>query len=123
MADRPRDGALLPFLAGALFGAAGAVLWQALLPRRGFSPGLIRAARNNPDIPATVIVPGVLGSQLRRQDGSEVWLNAMSALGYYDLTLPARLPLADSVDQLRPGGLVGVDAVLPRLVLPQANRR
>jgi pimeloyl-ACP methyl ester carboxylesterase len=109
------ERSLLPFLAGTLCGAAGMVLWHALQPRRTFSPGLIRAARDHPDIPATVIVPGVLGSQLRRPDGSEVWLNAMSALGYYDLKLPARLPLAESTDQLAPGGLVGVDAVLPRL--------
>jgi pimeloyl-ACP methyl ester carboxylesterase len=112
---RRQDRSLLPFLAGALCGAAGTVLWHALQPRRGFSPRLIRTARNHPDLPATVIVPGVLGSQLRRPDGSEVWLNAMSALGYYDLKLPATLPLSESTDQLRPGGLVGVDAVLPRL--------
>ncbi len=115
MAEAKADRALLPFLAGALAGAAGVVLWQAFSPRRGFSPRLIRERRDNPRIPPAVVVPGIMGSQLRRPDGTAVWLNAGNALGYHDLRLPAQLPLAGSRDDLEPGGLIGVDAVLPRL--------
>lgn len=106
---------LFPFLAGALAGAAGAVLWQALSSRRGFSPRLIRDRRDHPRIPPTVVVPGIMGSELLRPDGTAVWLNAGNALGYHDLRLPARLPLEATRDELKPGGLIGVDAVLPRL--------
>jgi pimeloyl-ACP methyl ester carboxylesterase len=56
-----------------------------------------------------------MGSQLRRPDGTDVWLNAGNALGYHDLRLPALLPLRESRDDLEPGGLIGVDTVLPRL--------
>lgn len=115
MADVKPGRALLPFLAGTLAGAAGVVLWQALFARRGFVPELIRQARDNPHIPATVIVPGILGSQLERPDGTAAWLNAGNVFGHHDLRLPARLPLVDCMDQLCPGGLIGVDAVLPRL--------
>lgn len=115
MAELSPKRALLPFLAGTLAGAAGAVLWQALLPRRGFSPSLIRDARDDPRIPGAVIVPGILGSQLQRPDGTVVWLNAGNALGHHDLRLPARLPLSQCSDELSPGGLIGVDEVLPRL--------
>jgi pimeloyl-ACP methyl ester carboxylesterase len=104
----------LIFMAGALMGAAGTVIWQSLGQRR-FSPRLIRDSRVDPRIPATVIVPGILGSQLRRPDGTGAWLLAGNALGYHDLRLPARLPLAESKDDLEPAGLIGVDAVLPRL--------
>ena len=115
MAEAKTKNALYPFLTGALVGVTGAVLWQALLPRRGFSPSLIRDARDNPHIPGAVIVPGILGSQLQRPDGTPVWLNAGNALGHHDLRLPARLPLSQCSDELSPGGLIGVDEVLPRL--------
>jgi pimeloyl-ACP methyl ester carboxylesterase len=62
-----------------------------------------------------VFVPGILGSQLLRPDGSEAWLNLGNTLGHHDLSLPRRLPFATSRDELHPGLLVGTDAVLPRV--------
>lgn len=105
----------LPFLAGALAGAAGAVLYEALVPRRGLDPRLVPGSREDPGIPPAVLVPGILGSGLLRPDGSEAWLNAGNAIGHHELGLPLRLPLSESRDDLRPRGLVGVDSVLPRL--------
>lgn len=106
----------IPFLAGLVAGGAGAVLASALLRERPrLDPRLIRSRRDNPALPPTVVVPGLLGSELRRADGSRVWLNAGNALGYYDLSLPLRLPLPESRDDLRPGGLLGTDTLLPRL--------
>jgi pimeloyl-ACP methyl ester carboxylesterase len=105
----------LPFLGGALAGAAGMVLLRALRPRRGFDPGLIRGARGGHEVPETVLVPGILGCQLLRPDKTQVWLNVGNAFGHHDLKLPCRLPLHESRDDLVPGGLLGVDAVLPRL--------
>jgi hypothetical protein len=61
-----------------------------------------------------VFVPGILGSQLLRPDGSEAWLNLGNTLGHHDLSLPCRLPFERSRDDLHPGFLVGTDAVLPR---------
>lgn len=110
---RPR--AWLPFFAGLLAGAAGAVLYEALSPRRSLDPRLIKASRRDPDVPPTVVVPGILGSQLLRPDGTQVWLNLGNALGYHDLTLPLDRSPRESGDDLAPGGLVGVDTVLPRL--------
>ncbi len=103
------------FALGTLFGAAGVVLWEALAGKRGFSPHLIRGSREDPDIPGAVIVPGLLGSELRGPDGREAWLNSGNALGYHDLRLPIKLPLRESRDALVAGGLIGADAVLPRL--------
>ena len=103
------------FLAGALAGASAAILYESVLARRGLDPRLIRASREDPDLPATVLVPGILGSELIRPDGAEAWLNSGNALGHHDLRLPLRLPLSASRDELRPGGLVGVDSVLPRI--------
>ena len=61
-----------------------------------------------------VFVPGILGSQLLRPDGTEAWLNLGNTLGHHDLSLPRKLPFARSHDDLHPGFLVGTDAVLPR---------
>ena len=61
-----------------------------------------------------VFVPGLLGSQLLRPDGTEAWLNLGNTLGHHDLSLPRKLPFATSRDDLVPGLLVGTDAVLPR---------
>jgi hypothetical protein len=61
-----------------------------------------------------VFVPGILGSQLLRPDGSEAWLNLGNTLGHHDLSLPRKLPFVRSRDDLHPGFLVGTDAVLPR---------
>ena len=103
------------FAAGTLFGVAGLLLWETLSGKRGFSPHLIRGSREDPDIPGAVIVPGLLGSELRQPDGREAWLNSGNALGYHDLRLPMKLPLRESRDTLVAGGLIGADTVLPRL--------
>jgi len=115
MADRRRSNNLGHFAGGVLAGLAGAFLYEALKPDRGFSPRLLRESRDHPDLPATVILPGILGSRLERPDGSEAWLNAGNVLGHHDLRLPPVLPLSASRDDLRPFGLIGVDAVIPRL--------
>ena len=116
MGDEREGPSWLPYLAGALAGGALAVLWQALSrDRRRLDPTLIRARRDDPDIAPTVIIPGVLGSELVRPDGTRAWLNAGNAVGYHDLGLPLWLPLSSSTDGLMPGGLLGVDTALPRL--------
>ncbi len=106
--------AWLPFAAGVLAGAAGAVLVRALAPRPALDPRLLPLAEAD-GVPATVVVPGLLGSQLLRPDGTQVWLNLGNAVGAHDIGLPAKLPLSESRDALVPGGLLGVDAALPRL--------
>lgn len=110
-----RTEPLWPFLAGVAAGAAGAVLAQALIARKDFDPRLLRDAVGDPDVPLTVVVPGVLGSELLRRDGTHVWLNLGNAFGSHDLSLPLTVPLTASRDDLIPGGLLGFDAVLPRL--------
>ena len=60
-------------------------------------------------------MPGILGSQLLRPDGTEAWLNLGNALGYHDIGLPLHLPLAESRDDLKPGPLLGTDRILPRM--------
>jgi pimeloyl-ACP methyl ester carboxylesterase len=90
-------------------------LAQSLIARKDFDPRLLREAVGDPDVPLTVVVPGVLGSELLRRDGTHVWLNLGNAFGSHDLSLPLRVPLTDSRDDLIPGGLLGFDAVLPRL--------
>jgi pimeloyl-ACP methyl ester carboxylesterase len=115
MASAREDSRLWPFVAGVLAGGAGAVLAAALLPRRRLDPRLIRASRHDPSLPTTVIVPGILGSQLLRPDGTDAWLNLGNALGYHDLGLPLALPLAESRDDLLPGPLLGTDRILPRM--------
>jgi pimeloyl-ACP methyl ester carboxylesterase len=116
MGDRPpRDRTLLHFAGGLLAGVAGAYLYDALKKGRRFSPALLRESRENPDLPATVILPGIMGSGLQRPDRSEAWLNVGNVFGYHDLRLPPTLPLESSRDSLLPFGLVGVDALIPRL--------
>jgi pimeloyl-ACP methyl ester carboxylesterase len=112
--DRGPGSPWLPFLAGALAGAAGLVLARAFTPRPGLDPRLLGHRRAR-ELPPIVVVPGLLGSELQRPDGTRVWLNLGNALGYHDLGLPAALPLASSRDDLVPGGLLGADAALPRL--------
>lgn len=117
MTDR-RQGqsrTLLHFAGGLIAGAAGAFLYDSFKSSRRFSPHLLRESREHPDLPATVILPGIMGSGLRRPDGSEAWLNVGNAFGYHDLRLPGVLPLDSSRDALRPFGLIGVDAIIPRL--------
>lgn len=117
MATRPevqRERVWLPFLAGVLTGAAGALLARALAPRRGLDARLIRGSHQDAEVLPTVFVPGILGSELVGPDGPH-WLNLGNAVGYHDLALPLSLPPLESRDALKPAGLLGVDAVLPRL--------
>lgn len=115
MPERRSASHLRYFAGGAIAGIAGAILFEALKPGRRFSPRLLRESREHPDLPATVILPGILGSRLERPDGSEAWLNVGNVFGHHDLRLPAILPLEESRDSLRPFGLIGVDTVIPRL--------
>ena len=117
MGDR-RQGSnktLLHFAGGLVAGVAGAFLYDSYKSSRRFSPTLLRESREHPDLPATVVIPGIMGSRLQRPDGSEAWLNVGNAFGYHDLRLPPVLPLKASKDALRPFGLIGVDALIPRL--------
>ncbi|HEY3121281.1 MAG TPA: hypothetical protein VGL15_11700 [Vicinamibacteria bacterium] len=113
---RPAGGAWVgPFLAGMAAGAAAlAVARGAGSRRRPIDPRLIRRARGE-NLDPVVIVPGIMGSGLCRPDGTPVWLNVRNALGHYNLSLPFSIPLCDSRDDLEPHGLLGADAVLPRL--------
>jgi len=104
---------VLPFVAGVLAGAAGLVLARALTPRRGLDLRLVK----RPDgllVPPVVVVPGILGSELLRADGTHVWLNLGNAFGSHELA-PAFDGAYDIDDGLRPGALLGAEAVLPRL--------
>jgi pimeloyl-ACP methyl ester carboxylesterase len=100
------------FLAGVALGTAAA--WAASGRRRGLDPRIVRSLPRASGPPLVVFVPGILGSQLLRPDGTEAWLNLGNTIGHHDLQLPRRLPLARSRDELHPGFLVGTDAVLPR---------
>jgi pimeloyl-ACP methyl ester carboxylesterase len=115
MEDHPRESRLWPFLAGVVAGGAGALLASRLWPRRGFDPRLIRSLRPDAHVPPVVVVPGILGSELVRPDGTRVWLNLGNAFGYHDLSLPFARAVADIGDDLVPTGLLGVDTVLPRV--------
>jgi len=99
-------------LAGAALGAAAAA-WAAS-GRRRIDPRILRALPRASDPPMVVFVPGILGSQLLRPDGTEAWLNIGNTIGHHDLSLPRKLPFARSRDDLHPGFLVGTDAMLPR---------
>lgn len=105
----------MPFLAGVVAGGAGLVLAKALAPRPSLDPRLLRDPGSDRDPPTTVVVPGILGSELLRPDGTQVWLNAGNALGHHDLALPLSLPIGAGGDGIVPGGLLGTDAVLPRV--------
>jgi pimeloyl-ACP methyl ester carboxylesterase len=106
---------LWPFLAGAVVGAGGLVLAQALAPRRRLDRRLIKALLGDNEVSPTVLVPGILGSRLFRPNGSEAWLNLGNSFGYHDLTLPLQLPLHESRDELVARGLLGTDNTLPRM--------
>jgi len=110
------SGSWWPFAAGVLTGAAGLLLLRALVPKPSLDARLLRGLRRDQDqAPPTVLVPGILGSELVRPDGTQVWLNLRTTVGAYDLNLPPTLPLSESRDTLVPAGLLGVDAALPRL--------
>ena len=113
--DDPAGRWLAPFLGGVVAGGAALLLAQAAYSRRrGFDHRLLRTTGLE-DIPPVVVVPGILGSELLRPDGTPVWLNVRNALGHYDLSLPFDRPIAECRDDLIPGGLLGTAAVLPRL--------
>jgi hypothetical protein len=116
--EKPRErvGAWLPFLAGLTAASLGAVVLSASARRRRrLDPRLVRYREGRGPIPPAVVVPGILGSGLARPDGTQVWLNAGNAFGSYDLRLSDRPSVSERSDDLVPRGLLGVDAVLPRL--------
>ena len=117
MGDQSRSSrdTLLHFAGGVLAGVAGALLYDAIRPGRRFSPKLLRESREHPDLPATVILPGIMGSRLERPDGSAAWLNVGNVFGHHDLRLPKAPHLRASRDALKPFGLIGVDEIIPRL--------
>jgi pimeloyl-ACP methyl ester carboxylesterase len=94
-------------------GVVGSVLARALLPRRAFDPRLLDGPRRG--VPPVVLVPGIMGSELLKPDGTRAWLNVGNAFGTHELGLPPTLPPESSRDSLVPGGLLGVDTILPRL--------
>ena len=107
----------LTFLAGVVAGtAAAAALARARRRHRPLPlhPRIIRALPRDGDPAPVVFVPGILGSQLLRPDGSEAWLNVGNTIGHHDLRLPGTLPFPQARDDLHPGLLVGTDALLPR---------
>lgn len=115
--DQDGRGWLTPFLAGVLTTGAGWVVSQALAARRRpFDPRLLRLGDKDGELTPVVVVPGIMGSGLRRPDGTPVWLNLRNAIGHFNLSLPLTLPLADSRDDLEPAALlIGTDARVPRM--------
>ena len=105
-----------PIVAGTFTGlVTGAFVgWAATGRRRTLDARLVRALSRGREAPPLVVVPGLMGSQLLRPDGTVVWLNLGNALGHHDLGLPRKLPLVESRDDLEPGPLIGTDSVLPR---------
>jgi hypothetical protein len=114
MARAGRSARTWPFLAGIALGAAAAAAWATRGRRRRLDPRILRSLPRSADPPPVVFVPGLMGSQLLRPDGSEAWLNLGNTLGHHDLSLPRKLPLSRSRDDLHPGFLVGTDNLLPR---------
>jgi len=104
----------MPFLAGLALGGAAAAAWLLSSRKRRLDPRLVRALPRGRNAPLVVFVPGLLGSQLLRPDGSVAWLNLGNTLGHHDLSLPRKLPFTASRDELVPGFLIGTDSVLPR---------
>ena len=114
MAGTGSSASAWPLVAGIALGAAGAAAWAGSGRRRRLDPRILRALPRAADPPMVVFVPGILGSQLLRPDGTEAWLNLGNTLGHHDLSLPRKLPFARSHDDLHPGFLVGTDTLLPR---------
>jgi len=114
LARAGRSAGAWPFLAGLALGTAAAAAWAAKSRKRGLDPRLVRALPRARKAPLVVFVPGLLGSQLLRPDGSVAWLNLGNTLGHHDLSLPRKLPFAASRDELHPGFLIGTDSALPR---------
>jgi pimeloyl-ACP methyl ester carboxylesterase len=108
--DRP--GFWGPFLLGLAAGGLGAAV-VSRRPRRAVDPRLIKWPRER--LTPVVVVPGIMGSGLERTDGTRVWLSWGNAVGSHELALPCVLPFCDSRDELLAAGLLGADALLPRL--------
>jgi pimeloyl-ACP methyl ester carboxylesterase len=113
VAEAGRSARTWPFLAGIAVGAAAAA-WANAGRRRRLDARILRALPRSTDPPPAVFVPGIMGTQLLRPDGSEAWLNLGNTLGHHDLSLPRRLPFSRCRDDLHPGFLVGTDNILPR---------
>jgi hypothetical protein len=109
-----RSASAWPFVAGLATGGALAAAWATAGRKRRLDPRIVRALPRARRAPLVVFVPGLLGSQLLRPDGSVAWLNLGNTLGHHDLSLPRRLPFAESRDELVPGFLIGTDSALPR---------
>jgi pimeloyl-ACP methyl ester carboxylesterase len=103
-----------PFLAGITFGGALAGAWSLLRKKPRLDPRILRALPRGQEAPMVVFVPGLLGSELLRKDGSMAWLNLGNTFGHHDLSLPRTLPLSAARDELHPGLLIGTDYALPR---------
>ena len=114
MARAGRSAGAWPFLAGLALGGAAAAAWAAVGRKRRLDPRIVRALPRARKAPLVVFVPGLLGSQLLRPDGSVAWLNLGNTLGHHDLSLPRKLPFGASRDELHPGFLIGTDSALPR---------
>lgn len=110
---RPPGGFWGPFVLGVAAGVAGMAAYAAASKRR-LDPRLFGSPVRH-DLTPVVVVPGIMGSALRRPDGAEVWLNWGNAVGSHAIALPPVLPLAASRDELLPAGLLGTDRLLPRI--------
>jgi pimeloyl-ACP methyl ester carboxylesterase len=113
MAGPSRSSGAWPFLAGTLAGLAAAFLVSPSRRRR-LDRRILRALPHEDRPTPVVFVPGLMGSQLLRPDGTQAWLNLGNTLGHHHLGLPRKLPFSESRDDLRPGLLIGTDNVLPR---------
>ncbi len=102
------------FLAGLALGFGASAAWNSLGRKRRLDPRILRALPRTQQAPMVVFVPGLLGSQLLRKDGSVAWLNLGNTFGHHDLSLPRELPFKASRDELYPGFLIGTDSALPR---------
>jgi hypothetical protein len=114
LAGAGRSAGAWPFLAGLALGGVAAAAWAALGRKRRLDPRIVRALPRARQAPLVVFVPGLMGSQLLRPDGTVAWLNLGNTLGHHDLSLPRKLPFAASRDELQPGFLIGTDSGLPR---------
>jgi pimeloyl-ACP methyl ester carboxylesterase len=106
-----------PFAAGLAAGGGALAVAQALASsrRRSIDPLLVKGRLQHAEHPTAVIVPGILGSGLFRENGTPVWLNVRNAVGYYNLSLPFTVPFSESRDDLVPKGLLGAQTRVPRL--------
>ena len=95
------------FLAGLALGFGASAAWSSLGRKRRLDPRILRALPRTQQAPMVVFVPGLLGSQLLRKDGSVAWLNLGNTFGHHDLSLPRELPFKASRDELYPGFLIG----------------